>query len=1614
MKKKLRYSWVLICWLFSTVVYSQQVVNANTPEITVAKKYLANNTGKYKLANSDINDMSVSSAYLSPSTGWYHIYFNQTYQNIEVFNGMLNIALKGNNIIHVGNSFVENLTSKIQPDAKVSIQPIEALQKAIIRQNITMSALQAVQTLSTTKLPSGIINKATFFDSQLSNENIEVKLYWLPVERTTDTLRQTVALVWRVRFSTKDFQNQWSIHVDAASGQILKTTDEVIHCYFGSSHLHTDDEKIHHSGIFGLQKSNVALVDSSYNVFDIPLESPNHGSRMVVEKPYTRFASAGTGPGGTNGWHNDGTTDYTTTRGNNVWAQEDVNRNNGTGASPTSATLEFDSEYTQGPSTATANQNAAIINLFYWNNLIHDVLYKYGFDEPSGNFQKNNMGRGGAGNDFVYADAQDGGGLNNANFSTPVDGQSGRMQMYLWSTSGGYQPDGDFDNGVIAHEYGHGWSTRLTGGPANSGCLFNAEQGGEGWSDYLGLMLTTNWSSLSPDIASANIPRGMASYSLGQATTGVGIRINRYSYDMDNVNGWVTYGKVGDIAYRIPHEVGSIWATMLWDMTWEIIMQDNQIVGDIHNTTSLVANIAALKLVNEGLRLQPCSPSFVEARDAILVADLTLFNGRYRCAISRAFARRGLGKYASTGISSDDREVFEDFTPIVEPSLSSPIANKVCSNAVFSYTAASATNGVSFSWTRPMVAGISNAASSGNSASISETLVNTTNQPITVSYYFSLNPVNACSGTQPITVVVAPQSIPTTPFAICKGGTVLPGEGLFAPGKIYSISGNITAGPTYRRGNGDGISYYSASSIGSAVYYQTITFMAQVSGKTFFEITSANLTGSLKDDTYLTLYQSSFNPASPATNFLVGDDDTGAGFRSSLAKELVQGSTYVLVVSTYSNNVTGTFTMKSSHPVFSNEALQWYANPSGGTSLATGTVFNPVGVAGSGLPNTLAVGSTNFYVADPDLPDCRTPAVFTLTPPQSGPPITYNGLLCEDGAVTLNPNEAKASGLSFVKSNSQYVTVPHSSSINLGTTFTMEAWVNYSGLNSTIVDKGDYDFLWSLNANDNASKMGFFNKNTTTWVYSTAIVPQNTWTHVAITLDNGTLTFYINGIASGTAPVTPAQDNLPMNIGRQQPTACQCNHFNGTMDELRIWNIVRTQAQIKESMPISVATTSDGLVAYYKFDEGTGSTTADATSNGNNGTLINDPTWQSVATTNIWLPGGATTPNITATAGTYSVTLFKAFGCPVESSIELTPVAMQAPAAPIITPNGPIAICNEAPITLHSNIANNNALSFLKASSQYLTVPHSASINLGATATMEAWVNYSGINSTIVDKGDYDFLWQLNTNGNANKMGFFNKSTTTWAYSTAIVPQNTWTHVAITLSGGNVTFYINGVASGTATVGFSQDTEEMNIGRQQPTYCKCNFFNGSMDELRIWNVVRTEAEIQANKNTTIAANSAGLVAYYKFDEGTGTTTADATTNNNHATFVNDPTWQVPSASPVNTLVWYPGGAKTPSITVTTPGIYIVSIVDEHGCANAASTFVSIGSIEGFVTLTSPSNDYSSGTVLKTASSINGNISATNKITGTANVTYKAKSLDLNSGFKVDNGTVFLAEIGGCN
>ena len=369
------------------------------------------------------------------------------------------------------------------------------------------------------------------------------------------------------------------------------------------------------------------------------------------------------------------------------------------------------------------------------------------------------------------------------------------------------------------------------------------------------------------------------------------------------------------------------------------------------------------------------------------------------------------------------------------------------------------------------------------------------------------------------------------------------------------------------------------------------------------------------------------------------------------------------------------------------------------------------------------------------------------------------------------------------------------------------------------------------------------------------------------------------------------------------------------------------------------------------------------------------PTSGTVASTTIYVRLASTATGSSAENITLASTGATTQSVAVTGIVNILPIAT-------ITASGSTTFCQGDAVTLNAPATTStggNAINLTSNGGRYVTVPHSNSVNLGAgTAyTIEAWINITdATNNTIVDKGDYNFLFQTHSNGNQG-LGLYNRSFG-WIYSAGTIPTNQWVHVAVTYNNKVVTFYKDGVVQGTytASTNGTGDTGPLNIGRQQPGSCNCNIFDGSMDELRLWNVERTQAEIQASINVTIPTNSTGLVAYYKFDEGTGTTVADATTNGNNGTTVNNPTWMVPSTSPLGgtsgptiNYVWSPGGATTSLITATTSGSYTVTANSSNGCsATSAATVVTVNSLPtATITAGSATTFCAGGSVILTAS-----------------------------------------------
>lgn len=207
-------------------------------------------------------------------------------------------------------------------------------------------------------------------------------------------------------------------------------------------------------------------------------------------------------------------------------------------------------------------------------------------------------------------------------------------------------PDTSFDTTVIVHEFAHGVTTRLTGGPSDANSLDGTIPGGmgEGWSDFFALVFTAKPAD------TRNTPRRIGQYSFDPA----GIRSFPYSSDL-SINP-LTYT---DVRTRTEvHAVGEVWSAMLWEVYWNLV--------ETHGfDTSLYGgpggNNLALQLVIDGCKLQPSNPNFLQARDAILQADLVNNAGANQFALWQAFAKRGLGLSATAGISASDNQVTAAF-----------------------------------------------------------------------------------------------------------------------------------------------------------------------------------------------------------------------------------------------------------------------------------------------------------------------------------------------------------------------------------------------------------------------------------------------------------------------------------------------------------------------------------------------------------------------------------------------------------------------------------------------------------------------------------------------------------------------------------------------------------------------------------------------------------------------------------------------------------------------------------------------------------------------------------------------------------------------------------------
>ena len=304
---------------------------------------------------------------------------------------------------------------------------------------------------------------------------------------------------------------------------------------------------------------------------------------------------------------------------------------------------QFPTETSQmtGYFASLPDQPAGITNLFYWTNVMHDYFYELGFTEDAGNFQDNNFEHEGRAGDRLLADIQDGRFVNNAAIAVPTDGQSPRMAMGLFLDP---RRDTAFDADVIVHEYAHGLTERLVGGPFIDGCLNGLQSGGlaEGWSDFYAMSVTEQ--SVVGEYVTGDVERGIRRFDFDKSP----LRFGDFG-NLPSRFGVPIRGGIGEIYSPELHDDGEIWATVLWELR------------------GMLGQRRAELLVTDALKLTPCRPTMLDARDAILLADEATNDGVNTTAIWAVFAARGFGESASASyqvaeLNADDvTAVFQSF-----------------------------------------------------------------------------------------------------------------------------------------------------------------------------------------------------------------------------------------------------------------------------------------------------------------------------------------------------------------------------------------------------------------------------------------------------------------------------------------------------------------------------------------------------------------------------------------------------------------------------------------------------------------------------------------------------------------------------------------------------------------------------------------------------------------------------------------------------------------------------------------------------------------------------------------------------------------------------------------
>ena len=594
----------------------------------------------------------------------------------------------------------------------------------------------------------------------------------------------------------------------------------------------------------------------------------------------------------------------------------------------------------------------------------------------------------------------------------------------------------------------------------------------------------------------------------------------------------------------------------------------------------------------------------------------------------------------------------------------------------------------------------------------------------------------------------------------------------------------------------------------------------------------------------------------------------------------------------------------------------WYDSPTGGTFLDTGSVYT-------------------------------TPVLASTT--------TYYVSAKEDN-----------NGLNFDGSN-DYVALNSFYAATGITEVTVEAWIRTTKTGAQIIASYDRSDYWRLGVSSTGGSTG-----QVTWhlgtnagildMSSSSTVNDGNWHHVAGVYDNGTATIYVDGVADGTASLGTSIGTGTTRFGFIA-TGSETASFNGTqtvsrfqgdIDEVRIWNVARTGAQISASMNACLNGEVDGLFAYYSAEDGAGTTLTDVFS-GQDGTLFN------MAPASDWIESdyvftceacesprtpvtvtiGAGTPldlgpdqsltcspSVTIDAGG-SYTSYLWSTAETSSSISVSTPGVYS----VVVEDG--AGCNDADTIFVQGAdgGSQTALNF-DGSNDYVAIPNFFyASNSIPEVTVEAWIRTTSGGNQIIASYDRSEYWRFGINGDGAGTGQVSWNVRTDAGildmgSSTRVDDGLWHHVAGVYDNGVASIYIDGVLDAQVTSGSVMGTGLtrfgfISSGSEAATFnagrTPANEMLGDIDQLRIWSVAKTADQIRRDMCLTSPVDATGLEMSFSFNDGSGTTVTESVAGNDGTMFNMAPAsdWVTSGAAIGDQSTYlYPGawGGATISLT----------------------------------------------------------------------------------------------------